>query len=338
VDEDYLWNRTGPADADLLRLEAALGRFRRVPPVPVRRSPWRRTIWPLLAAAALLLLSVHRPGPDSVGRGAPRSGTWALTSVRGAPRVGGRPAAADTVLPDGTTIVTDDRSTASLSAAEVGQVVVEPGSRLRVVASGGRHRLALDHGSLQVFIVAPPGRFVVETRSATAVDLGCVYRLRADEDGASLLSVEAGWVGFEFEGRESFVPAGASCRTAPGRGPGLPRYDEAPAEFLQAVEAFDTASADGARTAAVRTLLRTARGADAFTLWHVLQRVPGAERAAVAAALAARVPPPRGVTRASAERLEQDSLDRWWDAFGLGEAEVWRRWKQPAPPDGAGSW
>jgi hypothetical protein len=338
VDEDYLWNRTGPADADLLRLEAALGRFGRVPPVPRRRPAWRAVIWPLMTAAALLALAVHWQGREPAAPDASPSGRWAVTSVRGAPRVAGRVAAADTVLPDGTVIVTDDRSAASLSAAEVGQVVVGPGSRLRVVASGGRHRLALDRGSLQAFIVAPPGRFVVETRSATAVDLGCVYRLRVGEDGVSLLSVEAGWVGFEFDGRESFVPAGASCRTAPGRGPGLPRYDDAPAAFLRAVETFDTASTDGARAAAVGALLETARGADAFTLWHVLQRVSASGRAAVVAALAARVPPPAGVTRESAGRLEQASLDRWWNAFGLGEAEVWRTWKQPAPPGGTGPW
>ena len=56
---------------------------------------------------------------------------------------------------------------------------------------------------------------MVDTPSATATDLGCVYTLHVDEDGTGMLSVAAGWVAFEFNGRESFVPAGASARTDP---------------------------------------------------------------------------------------------------------------------------
>ena len=45
-------------------------------------------------------------------------------------------------------------------------------------------------------------------------------RSRWRGDGSGVLRVEAGWVGFEHRGVQSLVPAGAWCRTRPGRGPG----------------------------------------------------------------------------------------------------------------------
>lgn len=341
MNDDYLWDKTGPASPDLIRLETALGRLRTVRPAPrlPRPSRVRRPGWALAAVAAVLLLSVRwdagrRPAPT----GAARTTSWSLTSVEGAARLDGQAAAAGTRLRGGVTVVTDAASTASLSSDDVGRVVVEPGSRLRLLEGGSHHRLALDRGSLQAFIVAPPGRFVVETQSATAVDLGCVYRLRVAEDGATWLSVEAGWVGFEFEGLESFVPAGASCRTAPGHGPGLPTYDDAPAAFVRAVEAFDQAVSRSAKADALAHVLGAARTADAFTLWHVVQRVPPDERPGVVTALAARVPLPGGVTRNAVVALDRAALDRWWNAFDLGDVNVWRAWKQPHPPEGAAAW
>ena len=49
----------------------------------------------------------------------------------------------------------------------------------------------------------------------------------------------AGWVAFERDGIESFVPAGASCRTRRGRGPGTPKYDTESQEYRDAVDDFD---------------------------------------------------------------------------------------------------
>src|SRR5204862_5666695 len=92
------------------------------------------------------------------------------------------------------------------------------------------------------FITAPPGQFIVDTPSATATDLGCVYSLHVSEDGTGRLSVAAGWVAFEYGGRESFVPAGASSRTHPQIGPGTPTYDDADEQFGRAIDDFDFGS------------------------------------------------------------------------------------------------
>jgi hypothetical protein len=215
---------------------------------------------------------------------------------------------------------------------DVGEVIVEPASRVRLVASAaGRAHLALERGELQAFIVAPPGRFVVDTPSATAVDLGCVYTLRVGEDGDGLLSVTAGWVAFEFEGRESFVPAGASCPTHPATGPGLPRFDDASLAFVVALEKLERSRQPAERAQALRGVLVASRPRDAMTLWHIIPRVAPGERPEVVRRLRALVPLPDGVDVGSVLRLDQAALDHWWDALGLGEARTWREWKRPLP-------
>jgi len=51
--------------------------------------------------------------------------------------------------------------------------------------------------------------------------------------------VTSGWVGFEWHGRESFIPAGAMCITRPGRGPGTPHYEDTSDAFRLALDTID---------------------------------------------------------------------------------------------------
>ncbi|HEX9459944.1 MAG TPA: hypothetical protein VGA84_12395, partial [Thermoanaerobaculia bacterium] len=59
--DDYLWDGSGEPDAEVLHLEALLGRYRSAAPMPDFRRvavmrPRRR--WPLAVAAALILFAV----------------------------------------------------------------------------------------------------------------------------------------------------------------------------------------------------------------------------------------------------------------------------------------
>jgi hypothetical protein len=159
-----------------------------------------------------------------------------------------------------------------------------------------------------------------------------VYTLEVDEEGVGLLRVSSGWVAFEIEGRESFVPAGAMCVTRPGLGPGTPFFEDAPAALQAAIAAFD-AGDEGqiARPEALAGVLEHARRRDAFTLWHLLTRVRPEETAAVFARLAALVPAPNGVTVEGILARDRRQLDAWWDALGLDDASWWRLWKGPVP-------
>src|SRR5262249_43165398 len=151
-----------------------------------------------------------------------------------------------------------------------------------------------------------------------------------DATGQGVLTVAVGWVSFEHHGRESFIPAGARCLTRPGLGPGTPYFTDATPAFKNALATVDLTSGkpDGS---ALDLVLKEARREDAFTLWHLLVRLEGEERARVYDRLAQLVTPPTGVTRAGTVAGDRAMLDRWWDALGLGGTQDWRRWKGSYP-------
>ena len=329
---DYLWDRSGPPDPDVERLERLLGRLRSAPPVPGlpesthgRFGP--RAMLPLLATAATIALLV-----GGTWQATRSTAPWDVARVHGQPRIESTPVDGTARIAVGQTLVTDATSQARVIVSTIGQVTVDANSRVRLVATReGLHQLALERGTLHAFITAPPGQFIVDTPSARATDLGCVYTLHVDEEGGGLLSVTAGWVSFEFKGRESFVPAGASCRTDAMRGPGTPRYDDATQQFRDALDDVDYAGDPARQAAALTYVLEHARRHDAVTLWHLLARVDGRDRGRVFDALAARVPPPPGVMRDSVLRLDGAALDAWWNALGLGSTDVRRKWKKTYP-------
>jgi ferric-dicitrate binding protein FerR (iron transport regulator) len=85
-----------------------------------------------------------------------------------------------------------------LVVADIGTMEVDPGSKLRLLAtSSSGHRLELAEGRIRARVTAPPRLLVVETPSASAVDLGCAYDLTVLPDGSSLLLVQRGEVSLE---------------------------------------------------------------------------------------------------------------------------------------------
>ncbi|MFN7975734.1 MAG: FecR domain-containing protein [Acidobacteriota bacterium] len=227
----------------------------------------------------------------------------------------------------GQLLETNGRTRAQLFIAELGKVDVDPLSRVRVLVNESRERrLRLERGTIHAIIIAPPRQFFVDTPSASAIDLGCAYTLHVDDDGASLLSVQIGWVAFTLAGRESFVPAGAACASKPGFGPGTPYDEHASSAFIDALASFDAGDAKE-----LSSVLAQARHEDAFTLWHLLSRVDPGDRGQVFERLGMLVPPPAGVTRAGIERADRGMLDAWWDALGLGTTSFWRHWEGPSP-------
>lgn len=209
-------------------------------------------------------------------------------------------------------VTTDDSSRARLSLT-IGDVLVEPGSDLRILAvRPDQQRFALRRGAISARVLAPPRVFVVETPATVATDLGCAYVLEVDSLGNGTLRVTAGQVELATGGRLSIVPAGAvaTIRGGAHAGPGSARRGDAPAALVRALEAVDFGSGGGG---AVDSVLAAARLEDAFTLWHLVPRVPPELRGRVYDRLAALVPPPAGVTRDGILALNREMLDLWWN-------------------------
>jgi hypothetical protein len=298
MNEDYLWDRVGEPDAEVLHLENVLGRLRW--PAKKRRR------WPVIAAAAAAAILIFALDVRTVN---PLT-SWRLSVEGNQPA----PLRSGQVLTHGT-----------IESDFVGEVRIEPESRLRLLGSRyGEHRLALDQGTIHAVIWAPPAEFVVDTPSAKTVDLGCRYTLRVASDGAGFLTVEMGWVAFEWKNLESFIPAGAACTTRPGHGPDTPHFVDAPPTLIAAVARFDRTQ----DPRALQTALGVARPRDALTLWHLLERTQGAERAEVFDRFAVLVKLPSGLTREAVLRGDRNAMDIAWNALELGDTNWWRGWKR----------
>ena len=325
---DYLWDKSGDPDPDVQRLERALEVFAQSSPPPPLRLPLARlssaSRWigiTLLAASVLLtaggitLAFRYRPARPAM---AVSASAWRVT------KDGGRSS-----LPVGGWLETGDRERASFNVADIGEVVVEPRTRLQLLSTrNGDHRLALARGTMHARIWAPPNQFFVETPSTLAVDLGCAYTLTVDDEGAGLVSVLVGWVGFKWGDRESFIPAGSSCATRPRIGPGTPYNERVSSAFREALSTIDFSPASPERPNALSRVLGEATERDEVTLWHLLSRVPASDRDRVFDRLAAFVAPPPGVTREGIRAADKGMLDAWWDALGLGSTSMWRTWSQ----------
>ncbi len=291
MSDDYLWDRSGPPDPEIERLERALAPLRYRHRQPARRSfAWAAAAAILLAAAAAW--QFREPSPKATA--------WQVGGAGGRVRVG--------------QTVRTAASGLTLESSEIGRVDLGPGSELRAT---GERRLQLNRGVLHAFIWAPPREFVVDTPSSRAVDLGCEYTLDVNPSGDGLLKVSMGWVAFEFRGREAFIPAGAQCATSRRRGPGLPFYSDAPEALQQAVARGD-----------VGAILAAARPRDGLTLWHLLTRVPAAERAAVYDRFAQLVELPPEVSREAVLRGDPKMIDLCWNALNLENTGWWRGWER----------
>lgn len=266
---------------------------------------WR----PALAASLVLLFVLAGAGGGWFYLRSTRRTTWEVARLAGAPFIDAARINSTGRLGIGEWLETDADSRAQIKVADIGQVEIDPGTRIRLVETRTtEHRLELARGRMHATIFAPPRLFFVDTPSAVAADLGCAYTLEVDDEGRSLLHVTSGWVAFETKDRESVVPAGAACVTQPGAGPGTPYFEDASQHFLDALSKFDFS---GGGSDAVRIVLAEARARDTLTLWHLLARVEGDERARVYERLAALAPPPAGVTREGIMLLDPAMLYEW---------------------------
>jgi FecR protein len=351
MQESYLWDASGAPDPEIQRMESLLAHFRQadralVFPAGISATPSKfRAVLvhmlalPRLAAAVAILLALGitlfyslRP------KLAPETGpAWDVANLQGTPQIGAKAIAANQApakLHVGQTITTNGDSRASLSQSDLGEIRIDPNSRVRLLQTdANRKRIQLDVGTIHAAIWAPPGTFVVDTPSAIAIDLGCAYTLQVASDGSGTIRTTLGWVGFQLNGRDSFIPAGAMCSTRPQLGPGIPYFEDATPAFREAIAQFDSSpQGSHARRVALATILSEARAQDALSLWHLLSRTTGPERAQVYVRFAALVSPPKGVTRDGILNLDQSMLDLWWNSLGLGEISTWRFWEQSASP------
>lgn len=283
MSDEYLWNKSGPPDPEVERLERLLARYRYSPEPEPREAlstpyTFRRVLLLSAALAAAVLIA------------------WVLF-VREVPSYRVRGLEGREVVRAGDEITTGAGESAEVVIGGLGQVEMDPNTRLRVEDCGASaHRLFLAQGSVKARILAQPRLFQIGTPAGRAVDLGCAYNLSVNDGGESELRVTTGQVAFEFDGREVYVPSGAGCTSAPGRGPSVPVFEHARTEFKDALAVLEWGK--GFDEKALSVLFETGEFEDTLTLWHLFDAgsVPVEMKQEIFAFLSRRFPKPQSVT------------------------------------------
>jgi hypothetical protein len=303
----------------LPRLSAPDHLWSDIEPLLVKQTPHATPVfrmWQTKVAAAAVLLLVASLGAFWIYKTRTsrevQNPSWLVRRLDGAPRIGSAQISSNGQLAIGEWLETDGSSRAQIDVASIGNVEIAENSRVRLLQTrADEHRLELVRGKMSARIWAPPRLFFVDTPSAVAADYGCAYTLEVKDDGSSLLHVTLGWVAMESKDRESMVPAGASCETRPGIGPGTAYFDDASLALREALTRFDFETDAAVRSAALTSVLDQARPRDTLTLWHLFRRSEGTERERLYDKLAAFAPPPSGVTREGMLRGDEQMTSQW---------------------------
>jgi hypothetical protein len=340
---DYLWERSGEPELEIVRLEQLLARYRQTTPpraLPaLERAPrWQMLLWSrtfrgsAFAAAAALLLFFFCPW--AVRRVAyPHDGCDARCLV-GTLKINGHELEGSGIVRAGGLVETDASSQAEIRIGLVGRVTVLPNSRTRLVEMRpGRYRMALDRGKISARTLAPPFTFVVDTPGPTAYDVGCAFTLETDDHGSGMLRVSSGWVQLELDERQILIPAGAASLLRPGGNLGTPYFEDAAEAFREALVRLDFGPQDAdARSAALDELLAAARPRDVFSFQEMLRTASGEERRRLIDRGLVLLPPPPSVTRAGLLRGDDNMMSAWRQQLGIGEPKKWwLNWRDILP-------
>ncbi len=274
-----------------------------LPPASVESHS--RVAWKTVAAAMLLVAVAFVYWYSARARAA----SCEVVRLSGAPTINSNQMNKTARIKAGDWLETDDNSKAMLNLGILGQVEVDPDTRIGLVKSRpNEQKLAMTRGRVFASITAPPRIFFIETPSGIAVDLGCAYTLEVDDAGQSTVYVAAGAVALAYNGREAVVPADAVCRTRPGSGPGTPYSRDASERLQDALAKFDFESGG---PNALQIVMAEARASDGLTLWSLLKRAEGADRTRLYDRLAQLISPPQTVTKDGVLGLDQQMLNLW---------------------------
>ncbi len=333
-DDDYLWDRSGPEDAEVAALERLLAtqawRPRRLEAMsgrlPPGRRPRRRRWRAVFAAvAALALLAVGVQAWYAYRLQWPTAQPWRIAATEGAVTMAGETLAARGSLAPGAVLETGAGASARLEVARIGEMVLGEESHFTLIETrDGRHRARLQRGRLWARIWAPPGAFGVSTPAGDVFDLGCEFLLQANDDGSGSLTVRSGWVQVENGWREVLVPEGARVEFAARGKPGIPYDLGASPAFVAALRELH-AQGGGAdpEGAVARALVAASRPQDAISLLYLLQFHPSLVDGPVFDRMAELMPAEARVNREDLRARGRDALAPWWNALPYPRIKRW---------------
>lgn len=208
---------------------------------------------------------------------------------------------------------TKDSSRALLEVPGLGSVTVEPNTKLRIVKSDSdEQRIDLEYGTINANINAKPRTFFVDSKSATAIDLGCSYTYTVSQNGDGILYVKQGMVSLQSNGRESLVPEGKFCMAKSGIGPGTPFRENTSAALKDALMKYDFEKGGDKE---VETIIKNSKKSDMVTLINLLPRVDQTNKTRLYNHIAHYTPPPKDIPRDSIPNIDAKDLHEWIQKF-----------------------
>jgi hypothetical protein len=234
---------------------------------------------------------------------------WKVTNLSGITIVASNIIGTVDSLKPGDWLETKDSSRAVLDVPGLGSVTIEPNTKLKIVKSDtNEQRISLEYGTINANINAKPRTFYVDSKSATAIDLGCSYTYTVYQNGDGILYVKQGMVSLQAHGRESLVPEGKFCLAKPGIGPGTPFRENTSAALKDALIKYDFEKGGEKE---VETILKNAQRSDVVTLINLLSRVDEANKTKVYYHISHYAPPPKNIPKDSIPRIDIQDLNEW---------------------------
>jgi hypothetical protein len=314
--DDYLWDRSGPADPDVQRLEqllAPLAHDRPLDEMKLRRKrsrvPWLIGGAVVIAAAAGLVLYLR-----TSSRGACEGDAGFAFTAKGGTVGCANEQLARGVLPIGGVLDTG-AATAELAIADIGTAELAANTRIRLDRNDAnqRQQIHLERGRMHARVIAPPRIFAVTTPSTGVTDLGCEYTIEIDAEGKGFIEVQSGKVELETTAHAMIVaPAGTLTRMRENRAPSLPIVIGASSALRSAADEWGRGTPD-----ALPKVLGAAGIGDGITLANLAVLVADPDRERVLNRLAELSPPPEGVTVHGA----------------LADPAVFERWRESVVAD-----
>lgn len=286
-------------------------------PTRFRARRWKRRAMALIATAAILVIAV------------PAALRWRLTWPDGREwTVVSASSSVPETLPVGQTLRTDPAQWATVRVARLGWMRVLGEADLTLEDTGtGRHRLALERGTLRVRVWAPPFSIFISTPAGEVIDLGCEFLVTASDEQTEL-EVLSGWVQLENRYGEVLVPEGALSVMVPDARPRVPLFKDAAAEFRDAVRTAEI----GGNQDAIDTIVRTARPRDVLTLLVLASHIPQ-ERERLLLRAHELAPVLTDAELRSAIAWSDRAVWRWMGALPLPSPKDWmRNWRDALRP------
>lgn len=249
---------------------------------------------------------------------------WHVTKVKGTPVIndGAKSIASFDSLKAGDWIETDDSSKAIITIAGLGEITVEPKSKVKILNSEkGEHKVLLEYGTINTNFSQKSEKFSIETKNSIAWDnnpKGTAYTFSVDNKGDGMILVKDGSVLLESRGKESVVPAGKICLVQASVGPGTPFSVNASAEFRNALYTYDF---EPSNTNAIYNVINTANNSDMISLINLIPRVNDDMKEQIYSKVSGVVAPPTYIIKDSLRYFDCEKLGEWIEKC---QEQVWQ--------------